>query len=265
LLLGGSVLDPKFGDIAERLRVGLEPKVGRKVRVVNLANPARVTLDSLIKYQHLSDKRFDLVLVYHGINDVMLNQTPPGQYRDDYTHHRRFAQLDFLAHRQGPHSPLLPFTAYFAATSLRYKFDWTPRATTIGYGKDIRTPPAFEANMEAIATLSRERGDRLLLVTYASHIPSNYTEAAFKAKQLDYTGHHYPLSIWGERENVVNALALHNDATRRVAARHPEAQLIEMVQFMPDEGAYFNDPCHLTEKGCERFADVVLSQVDVEK
>ena len=91
LLLGGSVLYPKYGTIAAHLRSQLEAKLGRNVRVVNFSYPGRTTLDSRFKYEHFADKRFDLVVVYHGINDVFLNNCPPGTFQSDYSHaYRRF-------------------------------------------------------------------------------------------------------------------------------------------------------------------------------
>ncbi len=64
---------------------------------------------------------------------------------------------------------------------------------------------------------------------------------------------------WGKADNVRKTLALHNDATRRVAARHPETILIDLARLMPHNGACFADPCHLTEEGRRRFAEIVLA------
>ncbi len=267
LLLGGSVFHYAFGDIGERLRVGLEQKLGRKVRVVNLASPGRITLDSRVKYEHLTDKRFDLVIVYEGINDIKLNNTPPGKFRPDYSHHPRYAQLNHLALSRQPRYLMLPFTAYYLATSLQDSLGLSarPGQEFNAHGREIKTPLTFETNLEAMAATAKQRGDRLLLLTFASHIPKDYTEEAFQAKQLDYVGYDYPASLWGEPETVAKALAMHNAATRRVAARHPEAMLLDTAALMPDDGVYFTDPCHLTKKGCERFVENVLANLDVEK
>lgn len=267
LLLGASVLNWEFGDIAERLQAGLEKKLGRKVRVINFASPGRITVDSREKYEHFADKRFDLVVVYHAINDIKLNNTPPGRFKADYSHHDRYAQLKHLTVRDGPRYLMLPFTAHYMKTTLLERLGLMPRPGQKwnAYGNESKTPPSFERNMEAIAATAKQRGDHLLLLTFAYHIPSNYTEAAFEAKELDYVGYTYPLSLWGEPANVVRTLDLHNQATRRVAARHPEATLIEQAQLMPDEGSYFADPCHLSKKGCERFVENVLANLDVER
>ena len=268
LILGGSTVTRFFGDIGERIGAGLEQKLGRKVRVVNLANLGHTTRDSLNKYARLKDKRFDLVVIYHGINDVRLNNTPPGAFKADYSHHTRFAQIAAIdRHKELPYLTF-PYTTYYLTTSLLDRWHLTnrPRPEFIKYGNEIRTPPSFEANMEAIAALAKERGDRLVLQTYALYVPANYTDAAFKAGQLDYTTQSEMSleSSWGEPANVLKAVDLHNEATRRVAVRHPETILIEQAQSMPRQGIYFVDPCHLSQDGCKRFAENVLANLDME-
>jgi lysophospholipase L1-like esterase len=266
LILGGSVVHKLFGDIGERIGAGLEQKLGRKVRVVNLANLGHTTRDSLNKYARLKDKRFDLVIVYHGINDVRLNNTPPGAFKADYSHHTRFAQIAAIdRHKELPYLTF-PYTAYYLTSSLLDRWHMTnrPRPEFIHYGKDIRTPPCFEANMEMIAAIAKERSDRLALLTYALHVPANYTEAAFKAKQLGYTtpSNMSLESGWGEPANVIKAVDLHIEGTRRVAGRHPEVILIEQAKLMPGDGKYFVDPCHLSKDGCKLFAENVLANLD---
>ena len=263
LLLGGSVLHPEWGDVGERLQTALTAKLGRKVRVVNLASPGRVTLDSLVKYEHLTDKRFDLVLVYEGINDIKLNNTPPGNFRADYSHHSRYAQLNHLRGDREPRYLMMPFTVHYLATSLLEKsgLKERPGPQDEAQGKTVNTAPTFEANLEAIAAIAKKRGDHLMLLTFANRIPENYNEPAFVQKQLGYgDGAGAPVCMWGTPENVKRALEIHNEATRRVAARHPEAMLLDQEKLMTKEGSYFVDPCHLTAKGRERFVENVVAK-----
>ena len=91
LLLGGSALDRvhrSLGAPNNVIQDRLEPIVGEPVRVFNLAAPAMTTLDSLKKYRLMGDydRHFDLVVIYHGINDVRMNNAPAKMFRDDYSH-----------------------------------------------------------------------------------------------------------------------------------------------------------------------------------
>src|SRR5262249_35058295 len=152
LLLGGSVLHPSYGTIPRHLGPALEAKLGRKVRLVNLSFLGMTSLDSRIKYEHFADRRFDLVILYHGINDVHLNNTPPGCFRPDYSHAARYAQQYAL--RQHPEVGwfALPYTARYLGMRLAQRWHLTgePEARYHACGSDIRTPPCLEANFEAI-------------------------------------------------------------------------------------------------------------------
>jgi hypothetical protein len=110
LLLGGSVLHGDFGPIAADFESDLAARLGRPVRVFNLAHVARTTRDSLLKYRRLANRSFDLVVVYHGINDVRMNNCPRAMFRSDYSHSGWYAAIErFHSHRELPWL-VLPFS-----------------------------------------------------------------------------------------------------------------------------------------------------------
>jgi hypothetical protein len=99
LVLGGSVVadsDP-YNRIPTRLAERLTRAAGRPVVVRGLAQAGHSTRDSLLKYRALADRRFDLVVVYHGINDARANNAPPEVFRRDYSHYAWYAQVNALA------------------------------------------------------------------------------------------------------------------------------------------------------------------------
>jgi hypothetical protein len=269
LLLGASVLYPKCGDIAVRLRDRLAEKLGRPVRVINLAYPGRTSVESRMKYARLKDRRFDLVLFYEAINDAYLNNCPPGEFRADYTHVRHIAQMRALEQHPEVGWFVLPYTAQYLAinsadgaarwrlgTNIRTWDRWDMR-----YGGDLRTPPSYEANLEAVADLAERRGDPLLLATFASYIPSNYSLEAFQAHQLDYAGHVCPVETWGTPAHVRRAIGVHNQAARRVAA-HRGTLFVDVANRLPPGRLYFDDPCHLTQEGCRQFVELVVQGLE---
>ena len=81
LLLGGSVI------------MRIPPDTWRErvpgARFYNVAFKAHTSLDSLYKYEQLRREgyRFDVVVFYHGVNEVRTNNAPPGIFRDDYSHY----------------------------------------------------------------------------------------------------------------------------------------------------------------------------------
>ena len=87
LLLGGSVLNRNWGNISHLFLEKVTYAKKQKIRVHNLSEPGHTSRDSYFKYRNLFDKKFDLVLIYHGINDLRLNNCPPHIYKADYSHY----------------------------------------------------------------------------------------------------------------------------------------------------------------------------------
>jgi hypothetical protein len=257
LLLGASVLHHRCGDIAPRLQRRLEQKLGRTVRVINLSFPGRTSVESRMKYARLADRRFDLVLFYEAINDVYINNCPPRDFRADYSHVRHIAKMQALDHHPEVSWFCLPYTARYVAIELGDRWRLTRGLWDLRYGAALRTPPSYEANLEAVATMAEQRGDPLLLATFAYHLPANYSQAAFKARQLDYAKHLCPAETWAAPQYLGRTIDAHNAALRRVAARH-KTLFVDVAGRMPPGRLNFDDPCHLTPEGCRRFVEVVV-------
>ena len=116
LLLGGSVLFPEDGDVEQILLEKLTYATKQKIRIFNLSIRAHTSLDSYLKYQHLQDQSFDLVIFYHGVNDLRANNIPPELYRDDYSHfswYQRIYELD-----RHPELNILTFPYTFVSLKL---------------------------------------------------------------------------------------------------------------------------------------------------
>ena len=84
LLLGASVLEQTAG----QLKGQLQAHVDRPVRLFDLSASVHTSRDSVFKLQAVENRRrtFDLIVVYHGINDARMNCCSPGTFRRDYSH-----------------------------------------------------------------------------------------------------------------------------------------------------------------------------------
>lgn len=257
LLLGASVLHHTCGDIAPRLRDRPAQKLGRPVRVINFAYPGRTSVESRMKYARLGDRRFDLVLFYEAINDVYINNCPPGDFRSNYSHVRHIAQMQALERNPRVGWFCLPYTARYVAINLGDRWRLTRGRWDLRYGADPRTPPCYEANLEAVARMAEQRGDPLLLATFAYHLPADYSLEAFKAKRLDYAKHLCEAETWAAPPYLGRTLDAHNAALRRVATRH-QTMFVDVAGRMPKGRLYFDDPCHLTAEGCRQFVELIV-------
>jgi hypothetical protein len=265
LLLGGSTLTDQYGTIPQELTRALQGRLPWPVRLVNLAAAGRVSFDSRLKYGWLEDRRFDLVIVYDGINDTPMNWVPPGPLPLDGSNVPRLRQLQFLRGCAEMRYLALPATMGYVGQRVaeKWRLYTHPRKEWAAYGADVRTPELFRANLEAIAAAARRRGDPLVLQTFANHIPPNYTDAAFAAKALSYDQHWSPVSIWGEPANVIAAVDAHNAVARAVAAEHPEVTFVDQRALIPGGKTHFNDCCHMTPAGCRLWVENLIAKLDL--
>jgi hypothetical protein len=265
LLLSGSVLHPAFGPIEQDLQEQLAREEHRKVRIFNLAVPAHTSRDSRLKYAALGKARFELVVIYHGINEARANSVPPDVFRDDYGHYAWYELINALAPYHGKASFALPYTLRYLALKVRqdlakdrYIPTHTPREDWVHYGRVPRSARPFKENLSAILDLAAERDDRAMLMTFATYAPEGDSLDAFVQKQAARGLHAMPIGIWGSRENVLNTIAVHNGIVRDLVARHENVLFVDQARLMAGSPRYFTDVCHFTVTGAEHFVQNML-------
>jgi hypothetical protein len=252
LLLGGSV----FAQAQTQLQRKLEKEFGEGIRVFGLAASGHTTRDSYLKHSRLSDKEFDLIVIYHGINDVRLNCCSPGTYRDDYAHCNWYASFtNHVNSARGTNATELKEIG--AATT------GTPSKELLDFGNVIRTPTAFRNNLQSIILHAENQKTAVLIITFSYYIPYNYSLARMESGQLDYGPGQYDLVVeaWGHPENVRTTIDAHNAVIRQLCARYRQARLLDLAKSFPDDGHHFSDVCHLTEVGIRKFVSRVGAKI----
>lgn len=267
LVLDASTLARAWGSFPKRFDEALRAR-GRPFRVYSLAVPGHTSRDSLLKYRLTDRHRFDLVLVYHGINDLRADDVPPERFRADYSHMDWYREVEpVVARRVLARVFTLPFTVRRAWLVFsrelglresigleRIHVEWAQ------YGAEHRSVASLRANLAAILAIAHERGDPVVLASFAWYVPAGYSREAFDARALDYAvrGQSVPLEVWGSAENVAGGLAAQNEAIAALAAEHPGVRFVDVAAAIPREGRYFNDVCHLSREGMERLVAAVV-------
>ena len=253
LLLGGSVAE-QTGDVLEQQ---LNERIGRPVKVFNAGYSAHTTRDSLHKLRYLTDSggTFDLIIVYHGINDVNLNRYPADVFQEDYSHAGWYAHFESMRKNGG-----VTFTGVIGDATRRLTED--DQQAGFDHGADIKTPPAFAANLRSMIEIAAKDQTLCLLMSFASYLPKHYSREAFEKGKLEYSHGAYksPVEVWGWADNVRNTIAAHNRVIREVAADHPELLFIDMEAEVT-QPADFSDVCHLTDAGIDHFVQVVADAI----
>jgi hypothetical protein len=265
LLLGGSVLDNEYGQVEQSLREQLAYAGQRSVRIFNLARPAHTSRDSWLKYAALREARFDLVIFYHGVNDSRANNSPPEKFREDYGHFSWYEAVNTLAQYHGQAMFALPYTLRWFVIRTRqvlmkdrYIPTHHPRPDWVRYGQESRSAVSFKANLGAILDLASQRGDQVLLMTFASYVPADYSLERFNEKRLDYGLHLKPLEIFGRPEHVLATVAVHNAIVRELATQHKQLLFVDQASLMAGSPLYFNDPYHFTVLGSIKFVENIV-------
>jgi len=274
LLLGGSVLDPRWSQVGARLERRLQQAFDQRggeppahVRVFDLARAGQTTLDSFYKYRWLADHRFDLVIVYDAINDVRFNDCPPELFRDDYGQSIWFR---VLASMQPPlDQPLarpsdgwltFPAALRYAGLLVAERAGWIatlpperPRAEWLDYGADLKTVATYRRNLEDILAIAAARGEPVLLPVFATYL-DRWTESTpprMPQSQL-------ALELWGRPLNVLAGIEAHNEVLRELAAGRPGVTVVDLSPLAVARDEVFRDICHLTPAGSEAFVELLL-------
>ena len=263
LILGGSTISEPFGPIGKELGDGLAKRLGRPVRVYNLAFPAHNSRDSLLKHRRLANQHFDLVVLYDGINDARMNNVPPGKFEEDYSHCSWYKHLNLLDRRPLVCKAALPFTLVYTADRVAEQLGLTsylprmnPRPDLVEFGKEVRTRGPFNKHYEEMVQASKKKGERVVLMTFAYHLPKKEADP-----KQEFGGGKSLVEIWGKQENVAAAVDQHNDALRALAVSHPDVIFVDQHKLMERSPAVFLDCCHFTPAGCGEFARHILDAI----
>lgn len=282
LILGGSVVHRDFCDLDPLLNPP-RPSSSRtqRFKVYNLGAYTQTSQDSRIKYELLRGHRFDYVIVYHGINDTRANNSPKALFRADYRHIGFYDEVHVLLRHPEINLSMIPYVLDIAWLKLGERFGWRPRIPAQYFvndgeiqsfdgarevdleqgreinklwwdaGNEIKSAAVFLQNFERIIELAEQRGERVVLLTYAWHIPADYSLEEFFARSLSYSRHSYPAEIWGDPENVRKGLKQHNGIVRKLCSENADLLCLDIASLIPKTAMYFDDPCHLTTLGCE--------------
>ena len=264
LLLGGSVLQRDWSNIPILLGQELKGRTKHKVRIYNPSRQGHTSRDSWLKYQRLQGRRFDLILFYHGINEARANNCPPDMFRDDYNHYAWYARFnDLMRHRESRYV-VLPYTSVYLATTIaehlglvRRVPEDIPNDEWTRFGAQVKTVEPFRHNLTRILELARHKDEPVILMTFATDIRPDETIEQFAQRPPNFTGTALWIGVWGEARHVAAAVQAHNGVIKQLAEQYGTF-LVDQDSLIPKRRQYFNDPCHLTKAGSERFVANVL-------
>lgn len=211
----------------------------REVEVINAGCGGWTSWESLIDLEfRLLDLAPDLIVVYHGTNDVHPRLIPPEAYRSDNSGYRRqwctdesFWERSAVLRLIGIRLGWAHKTSVGSLTVREY--DDSDRAEWLA----ANPPTFFKANLENTIALARAHGIGVVLATWA-----------WCPERGDYAAN--PVYQQGFRQG--------NDVVRDVAARNG-IELYDFVEEMPTDPEFWGDGRHVNERGARRKAELFAS------
>lgn len=268
LILGGSVVSTPWSHLETRLDTILQKHYGKGTRFVfhNIAAAGHTSRDNALKYSLLEDKRFDLVMYYEAINENRANNIPAKDFRQDYSHMRWYRDIYLLRSHSEINITVIPYLLDKLIANVRDRLDHRIYISNeqvdplfAQYGSDIKTKEPYRRNVEEIIATARRRGDKLLLMSYASFFPENVVLTGEQKDMDHFAGCNYasPVVVWGKPENVKKGIDVHNLVLRDLVKKHGTL-FFDMEHHMPKDPKLFCDVCHVSEPGVQRFAHEIV-------
>lgn len=266
LLLGGSVLTPSFGFIPQELKILLDDSLGIPFKIHNVAAASHTSHDSKAKYDLLKNQDYDMVILYHAINEIRFNHCPPEVFRKDYGHVDFYAKVNGLLNSKLTRYTVMTLVYYQLKVSISKKINsdaYMPfhelrseKEEWLVYGDSIKTAPVFKANMSYIVAKALEKHQNVDLPKFVYYVPENYSFELFKAKKLNYGKHKSAVEVWGTPIRLDHGMKIHNAKILEIADENRNRAgfvYLDFTDSIPKNKIYFDDPCHFTKQGSTLF------------
>lgn len=257
VILNGDSIHSTFCNIPQLLD-------NNQFNTLSLAMPAHNSLDSRYKYEFIKDRKFDYVFVYHGINDVRANNVNQSNFDELYRHiefyddiaiffrhpeikyFSAFFVIDWLAHQ------VLKNRKKYIPKEFYYALQNQKEPEFLKEGTEIKTKETFKSNFSSIIKLAQNKGEKVVMSTYAWYLDENYSLQMFRNKELDYDEQIWPTELYGLPSNVSKGLGFHNGIVKDLmeSKLYNNLLFIDIEKAIPKNEYFFNDICHLNFKGC---------------
>ncbi|MCF0070329.1 hypothetical protein LZD49_07585 [Dyadobacter sp. CY261] len=266
LILGGSVVSSAWTHMESRLDTILQKHYGKRARFAfyNVADAGHTSRDNAVKYSLLEDKRFDLVLYYEAINENRANNVPAKDFRQDYSHMRWYRDIYLLQAHPEINITVIPYLLDKVIGNVKDRLEHRVYISHgevdpqfAQYGSDIKTKETYRRNLEEIIATAKKRGDKLLLMSYASFFPENVVLTGEEKDMEHFAGCNRfvatPVVMWGRPENVKKGVDVHNRVLRELVSKY-NTLFLDLEHLMPKDQKLFCDVCHLSGPGAKRLA-----------
>lgn len=267
LFLGASVIHPYWGAIEKELENKIIANFSCKVNITNVAIPAHTSLDSKIKYNLLQNQHYDIVLLYHGINELRFNNCPPSVFDVDYKH------VKFYNYIHAINNPISRFSIFpYAINAI--KVGWIdrsendflpmnePKKKWLELGANIKSATSFQKNYQAIIEQAHQNNTDIIIPSFAYSPAKAFSKSFIEENKLNADHGVCPIEIWGEKEAIVKGLKIHNETIKKYLAKktniNNNIHTVSMHDSLTTNENHFHDICHLSPQGVTKYVSIIF-------
>ncbi len=269
LLLGGSVIHKSFGNIEAKLRNQLQAVYKCNINIDNLAYPGHTSLDSRNKYRYIENHKYDLIFIYHGINEFRFNNCPKSVFKNDYSHIEFYNLINYRILKMSAYSviPYMLNHINVAFQKLILKKDLLPNnyinQNWIQYGGEVKTLKPFQENYRYIIKKALENKSRILISSFGYYASGEDAIDSLKVLNAPHEKIRIPSSIWGKKKDIVNGIEAHNKIIKELSNQYNGDYLnyIDLESQLIKDNDHFVDMCHLTESAAYQFVELIMPEV----
>ncbi|MFT6802531.1 MAG: hypothetical protein ACJA2N_001720 [Salibacteraceae bacterium] len=278
LLLGGSVINHRWSNLEKKLRENVQSYTNLQVNVYNLSMPGHNSLDNLIKYEILQDLEFDAVVYYESINETRANNIDSSYFKKDYSHISWYRNIYLLNKHPELKLTVIPFFIEYVIDRIRIKFNKEryilsalPKLKKFDRVSPLGSVKTLKTNLSEINRIAKNKGEPLLLCTYAFYVPENVNLTGSKKDKKFYSACSLssPITNWGSVNNTLKSLKLHNKVIHSIALENPNVILYDFNKVLDINKGYFCDICHMTPLGnnvlsngiSEKIIELILNKI----
>jgi lysophospholipase L1-like esterase len=212
----------------------------KAIEVNNSGIGGYTTAEILITYLlKIFDAKPDLVVIYHGYNDLGPSLTP--DFQSDYSHARRNFGETYYKYKKFSNIPYIPigfinfFINVFFPQNSRYALIPSISRGKANINTDFKGLATYARNIEHIINICKNSQTKVVLSTFCHHL---YKDIENDPVHLKY------------HEGVLQE----NEIMRELARKH-SIPLVDNQKLIPLDDRYFVDSIHFSPEGMKEIAN----------
>jgi len=245
LAIGGST--SFYGNYMNAVKKLYAKRLAKKQKVYfsSSGTPGYLSYQSLILFKrNLIQLNPNIIIIYHGINDLLPLRVRGVDVNDFNDCMARYTSLigNSINYRDNLFDRSALYTLMYNQILYIKRFFITKWYDEM----DLKKLRSFENNIEDLIDTAKLHGMTVIVLTFANSKVNENRK-----------------SPWGIESVAAKGIALNNAVLFKLAAKH-KVTFVDAAGYLSGKKEYFIDFCHFSEKGVNKFAEILMPHIALE-